>query len=80
MRAAASMQKLLKGFDNIIVEHNKVVEEINGDGDKVTTIVVYDTAQGTREKRQVDGVFLAIGHEPNSILLRMHLKQTLVAM
>lgn len=70
MRAAASMQKLLKGFDNIIVEHNKVVEEINGDGDKVTTIVVYDTAQGTREKRQVDGVFLAIGHEPNSILFK----------
>jgi len=46
---------------------NKVVEEVLGDG-KVTGIRVTDTVTGEESVVETDGVFVAIGHDPNTAL------------
>ena len=46
---------------------NKVVEEVVGDG-KVTGIRLVDTVTGEESVVDTDGVFVAIGHDPNTAL------------
>lgn len=65
-RATARMQERVQQFKNISIEYNRGITHIEGDGDKVTHIVVEDTQTHQAEKREIDGVFLAIGHVPNS--------------
>lgn len=68
MRASAHMQKLLTDFSNITVEYNKEIHEILGNGSKVTGVKLFDNSSKKIENRPIDGVFLAIGHEPNTQL------------
>ena len=37
---------------------------------KVTSVVLRDVQTGARAERPVDGLFIAIGHEPNTALFR----------
>jgi thioredoxin reductase (NADPH) len=48
---------------------NAVVTEVVGDG-KVTGVRLRDTVGGEPSELPVDGVFVAIGHEPNTAVLR----------
>ena len=66
MRAAASMQARLKGYPNINILYNVEPKEIIGDGTKVTGISLYNSATKTTELFPATGVFLAIGHDPNT--------------
>jgi thioredoxin reductase (NADPH) len=66
MKAAIAMQKRLLNYPNFIVEYHKEIKEIHGDGQDVTAIDVYDNQTKTTERRSIDGVFLAIGHDPNN--------------
>lgn len=68
MRAARSMQDRLKGYPTISVLFNKEVTAIRGDDKEVTHIDVYDNVTKQSETMQAQGVFLAIGHTPNSAL------------
>jgi thiol-disulfide isomerase/thioredoxin len=70
MRASASMQDRLKKYPNIGIEYNKELVEIRGDGMSVTDIVVRDNAEDSTAVRSIDGVFLAIGHDPNTALIK----------
>lgn len=45
---------------------NAVVDEILGDGDKVTGIRLKDVKTGELQEHACDGVFMAIGHAPNA--------------
>jgi thioredoxin reductase (NADPH) len=74
MRASAHMQKLLTDFPNITVEYNKEIHEIIGDGSKITGVKLFDNGSKIFEKRPIDGVFLAIGHEPNTQLFKDNLE------
>ena len=47
---------------------NQVIDEIQGDGQKVTGIRLKNVQTGELTLHPCDGVFLAIGHEPNSKL------------
>ena len=44
---------------------NKVIEEIKGDT-VVKSVILKDTKTGEVEEMKVDGVFMAIGHVPNT--------------
>ena len=63
-RASQIMQDRVLNHDQIEVMWNKTVEEIKGDG-AVTSVVVKDTQDESTEEVNLDGVFVAIGHDPN---------------
>lgn len=51
-----------------VMMHTKVVE-IRGDGEQITTILVEDTETGQQQEVPASGIFLAIGHNPNTALV-----------
>jgi len=67
LRASKIMQQ--RAFDNPKIEFawNTVVDDVLGDK-KVEGLTVRDTATGTAWKLDVTGVFIAIGHRPNTDL------------
>ncbi len=53
----------------IDIRWNRVVDEVLGDGNQVTGLKIARTQeQGVLEEVPVDGVFIAIGHDPNTRL------------
>lgn len=64
-RASKVMQKRALEHDKITVHWNREVEEVLGD-DGVTGLRLRDTVTGATEVLGVTGMFLAIGHVPNS--------------
>ena len=70
MKAAIVMQERISKYSNAFVEYHKEMKKIYGnEQDGVTAIDVYDNEKHTFEKRAIDGVFLAIGHTPNSSMI-----------
>jgi thioredoxin reductase (NADPH) len=67
-RASAIMEKRALDNPKIDVITNAVVTEIHG-GDEVTGVTLQDTVTGETTERPVDGVFVAIGHKPNTEFL-----------
>lgn len=74
MRAAKLMQQRVLAYDNVQVEYNKQVRGIYGDDTGVKTIEIYDAKTEEVSTRSIDGVFLAIGHTPNTQLFKKDLK------
>lgn len=74
MRAAKLMQERMLAYDNVEIEYNKGINGIYGDDSGVKTIDVYDTLTKSVENRPIDGVFLAIGHTPNSEIFKKDLQ------
>uniref|UniRef100_Q3ARG2 Thioredoxin reductase n=1 Tax=Chlorobium chlorochromatii (strain CaD3) TaxID=340177 RepID=Q3ARG2_CHLCH len=53
---------------------NQVVEEVLGDGFKVTGVRLKNVATGEVSDHSCDGLFLAIGHAPNTVLFQDQLE------
>jgi thioredoxin reductase (NADPH) len=51
---------------NLRTEWNQVVDEVQGDGQAVNGLRIRSTADGTLKTLPVSGVFIAIGHTPNT--------------
>lgn len=51
---------------NIEILWNNTLEEVLGDNSGVTGINIKSTTDGSLQKLDVDGVFIAIGHKPNT--------------
>lgn len=64
-RASKVMQKRVLEHEKITVHWNREVEEVLGD-DGVAGLRLRDTVSGDTEVLEVTGMFLAIGHVPNS--------------
>lgn len=64
-RASKVMQKRALEHDKITVHWNRQVKEVLGD-DGVAGLLLEDTTGGPDETLEVTGMFLAIGHVPNS--------------
>ena len=64
-RASAIMVKRALENPKIDVIWNAVVTEILGD-DEVTGVILEDTVTGEKTEMATDGVFVAIGHKPNT--------------
>ena len=68
-RASKIMQERALNNENIEVHWNREIEDIKGD-QKVQQIVLKDTKTGESETLDMGGVFVAIGHEPNTELFK----------
>jgi thioredoxin reductase (NADPH) len=55
-----------KDNKNITIEWNQTLEDIQGDGDLVKSIKLKNTKDNTTKTLDMDGVFIAIGHDPNT--------------
>lgn len=53
---------------NIKLIWNSTLEEVLGDGKKVTGVTVRNIQENTTQQLALDGVFIAIGHTPNTQL------------
>jgi len=71
LRASKIMQDRALAHPKISFIWNSVVEDILDPGaGKVTAVELRDLTTGARSKHRVDGVFVAIGHEPNTAIFR----------
>lgn len=70
MRAAASMQDRMKEVPSISVMFNVELQDIKGDQEEVTQVNIKNVTTGQIINKKVSGVFLAIGHNPNSGLFK----------
>ncbi|MDH3270959.1 MAG: thioredoxin-disulfide reductase [Gemmatimonadota bacterium] len=65
LRASAIMAERAKANDKIRFAWNTVVTEVHGD-DVITGLRLKDTVTGEERDLEVGGLFVAIGHEPNT--------------
>jgi thioredoxin reductase (NADPH) len=65
-RASKIMAERALANPKVEVAWNAVVDEISGDGQKVTSAILVDSRDGSRREVACDGVFMAIGHQPNT--------------
>ena len=63
----------MKRNDKMQPVYNSVVKEIQGNG-AVQTVVLEDVRTGKHTQESVSGVFVYIGHEPNSALFQGQLE------
>ena len=67
LRASKIMQERVFENQNIEIMWNSSVEEINGTRDSgVTGARLKDTVSGDKKEIKCDGIFMAIGHTPNT--------------
>ncbi|MBS3169336.1 thioredoxin-disulfide reductase [Candidatus Woesearchaeota archaeon] len=69
-RASKIMQERALKNSKIKVVWNSEIAEIIGDGRKVNGVKLKDTTNGAISDFKCDGVFLAIGHVPNTAFLK----------
>jgi len=75
LRASKIMQKRAKANSKIEFAWKKVVEDILDVGaGKVTALKLKDVETGEITEKKCDGVFIAIGHIPNTHVFRGHVK------
>lgn len=65
LRASKIMQERVLTNDKIDIVWNSVVEDVLGDTE-VSGLVLRDTVTGETSELEVQGLFLAIGHKPNT--------------
>jgi len=71
LRASKIMQDRAFAHPKISFIWNSVVRDIlDPAAGKVTTVLLEDVVTGARSERRVDGLFVAIGHEPNTAVFR----------
>lgn len=68
MRASAVMQERLKTYKNITVQYNSKIVAIKGDEHHMKEVDI--DVKGAIKTVPADGIFLAIGHYPNSDLVK----------
>jgi len=70
LRASKIMQERARANDKIKFIWNSEIVEIEGEEKKrVTGVTLRDTVTGETREMPIDGVFLAIGHKPNTSFL-----------
>lgn len=69
LRAQAALQELVKSKTNVDFIWNTQIEEILGQ-DKVTGVKLKNTQNSQISQVEIDGVFIAIGHKPNTDFLK----------
>ncbi|MBB3103940.1 thioredoxin-disulfide reductase [Azomonas macrocytogenes] len=77
LRAEKILQDKLRekvASGNIRVHWNHTLEEVLGDASGVTGIRLKSTGHGQEQKLELTGVFIAIGHKPNSELFHNQLE------
>ncbi len=73
LRASKIMQERAFANEKVDVRWNAVVEDVLGNG-QVEGVIVRDTQSGDTSTLPVEGMFVAIGHDPNTSLFRDQLE------
>lgn len=73
LRASKIMQNRAKNNEKIHWKLNADVQEVLTENGTVSAVKVYNKENGEEEEIKTDGMFVAIGHEPNTSFLRGHL-------
>ena len=73
LRASPANQRLIRRQKNIKILWNKIVVGLEGK-EKLAAVNLQDTETGKQQKLALDGLFLAVGHSPNSKFLRGQIK------
>lgn len=73
MRASKAMQRRVEKTPNIEVKFNTEIDEVLGDN-VVVGVRVFNNITGKKEVMDVTGVFIAIGHEPNTEMFKEFLE------
>ncbi len=73
LRAGAILSERAQSNPKIKFAWNTVVEEISGNG-SVQTVKLKDTQTGDQREEEIDGVFIFIGHKPNTSLFKDQLE------
>jgi thioredoxin reductase (NADPH) len=74
LRASKIMQERVRKNPKIEIVLSVVIDEILGDGKAVTGVRLKSTKDGASRELPVKGVFMGIGHEPNTGIFRGQLK------
>ncbi|MDZ4851462.1 MAG: FAD-dependent oxidoreductase [Pirellulaceae bacterium] len=69
LRASKVMQDRAKNHPKIELVWNSVVEEVLGNGNQVTGLRLKSTVDDSTSELAVNGMFVAIGHTPNTAFL-----------
>ncbi len=69
LRAQLALQELVKSKANVNFIWNSAIEEFLGQ-DKLTAVKIKNTQTDEISQLEIDGVFIAIGHKPNTDFLR----------
>jgi thioredoxin reductase (NADPH) len=69
LRAQAALQNLLKSKENVEFLFKTMIEEVLGD-EKVSGVKLTNTETGETKEMEIDGIFVAIGHKPNTDFLK----------
>ena len=64
-----------KAFENPKIEFlwNSIITDIKGDNNKITAVEIKNLISGDEQISVAEGLFVAIGHEPNTNIFRGHL-------
>lgn len=73
-RASKIMQDRVLNTPNIIVHWFTAVDEVLGDGNTMTALRLKDTRSGETREISMDGLFVAIGHKPNTEIFKDFIK------
>jgi thioredoxin reductase (NADPH) len=68
LRGSKSMQDRAVANEKIEIVYSVEVQEVMGDGQKMTGVKILNKKTGELSEMQVDGIFVAIGHKPNTDL------------
>ena len=74
LRAEKILQQKLLARENVSIEWNHVLDEVLGDGNGVTGIRIKHVETGASKEIAVHGVFIAIGHTPNTAIFEGQLE------
>jgi len=73
LRAQPALQELVKSKPNIDFIFDSVIEEVLGE-EKVTGVMIKNVKNDKVGEIEIDGVFIAIGHKPNTDFLKGQLE------
>ena len=69
-RASKIMEERVIGMENIEILHNTELDEVLGDGNVVTGVRVVNNQTQDKKEISCTGVFIAIGHTPNTVVFK----------
>ena len=72
LRASKIMQKRVFENENIEIIWNSEVKDVLGD-DKVDSVLVLNNSNNTTSKLNISGLFIAIGHKPNTDIFKNYI-------
>jgi len=73
MRASKAMQHRVTNTNNIVLKYNTVVDEVLGE-QVVEGLRMKNNETGEKEEIEITGLFIAIGHKPNTDIFKGQLE------